>query len=81
MKKILLFSTIILASVACNNSTKTDAEETSQRDSMDNAVLDKNQAILDSIEAADNATPTDSAAHDHSHEGHDHDHSAPGHTH
>lgn len=80
MKKILLFSTIILASVACNNSTKTDAEETSQRDSMDNAVLDKNQAILDSIEKADNAN--DSSAHDHMHEdGHDHDHSAPGHTH
>lgn len=75
MKKILLFSMLSLAAIACNNNAKTEDQEARERDSMDNLQKAKDEEIVKALEAADTG-----AAHDHDHD-HGHDHGDSGHNH
>jgi hypothetical protein len=75
MKKLLLISALTIIAVSCSNSGKTEAQEEKQRDSIDNAKLDENQRLVDSMERADEAKQHDSMNHDHNAPGHeDHKH-------
>ncbi len=73
MKKLLLFSMLSLAAIACNNNAKTEDQEARERDSMDNLQKAKDEEIVKALEVADSG-----AAHEHEHE---HDHSDPNHKH
>ncbi len=63
MKKIILFSCLLSLTMSCGSS-KSEEQETKERDSMDNAQEAINQKYVDSIMNADmNATEsTDSSA-------------------
>ncbi|GEM_PF-4163031 len=70
MKKILLFSTLAMCALACNNNVKTEEQEARERDSIDQAQKSIDQRFVDSLEAADME-----AAHGHTHEEGDTSHS------
>jgi hypothetical protein len=60
MKKLILFSCLLCLAMSCGSS-KTEEQETKERDSMDNAQEVINQQYVDSIMNADMNT-TDSSA-------------------
>jgi hypothetical protein len=74
MKKVLFISMLAMAAIACSNA-KTESQEESSRDSLDQAKLEQNEAYLDSIEKAEEMKD-----HGHNHD-HPHDHGDSGHTH
>lgn len=81
MKKLFLFSALVIFAVACSNNPKEEAAEERKRDSMDQNVENANQKFVDSLIQADEAKEkqkSDSAGHEgHDHSGHDHE----GHSH
>lgn len=69
MKKLFIFSAIVLGLYACGNAN-TEKQEEAARDSSDQVLESKNEAYVDSLMKAEEAR--DTAAGAESHEGHDH---------
>lgn len=68
MKRIVLFSTLIITALACNSSAKTEQQEEKERDSTDKVQVDKDQRYVDSIMKAEEekeAAAKDSSAQAH----------------
>lgn len=68
MKRIILFSTLILTAIACKSGSKTEQQEEKERDSTDKVQVDKDQRYVDSImkaEEENEAAAKDSSAHTH----------------
>jgi len=68
MKRIILFSALIITALACNSSSKTEEQEEKERDSTDKVQVDKDQRYVDSIMKAEEekeAAAKDSAASTH----------------
>lgn len=75
MKKLLLFSMLSMAAIACNNNVKTEDQEARERDSMDNLQKAKDEEIVKALEAADSSSAHEhDHAHDHGDSGHHHSH-------
>ena len=64
MKKLILFTCLAISAAACNNNAKTEEQEKTERDSLDNAQETTNQHYVDSMIAAQEAQQsyTDSSA-------------------